>query len=276
MATVSRLYRFPVKGLTPAPVERVSLRADGAIEGDRVLGFLLADAGEEQRAGWWPKASFLTMQNTPDLALVSAAYDGATHVLSLSHAGAEFASGDVQVDMDRLRLAEALGALVATFDENPLVGHPERLPLNLVGDGSTPRFHDRTAHNVTLMGSASIAALEATIGGDVDERRFRMNVTIDGLDAWEDLSWIGGAVRIGDLDFDVTGPIVRCLATHANPVTGERDLDVMQTLTREFDQERPTMGVLAVPRTAGAIAVGDEVTLIYYRDSNEPVGTMRK
>ena len=67
---------------------------------------------------------------------------------------------------------------------------------------------------------------------------------------------------IRDLEFDVTGPIVRCLATHANPDTGERDLDVMQTLTREFDQARPTMGVLAVPRTAGTIAVGDEVTPI--------------
>ena len=262
MAIVSRLYRFPVKGLTPTSAERVALRADGAIEGDRVLGFLLADAGEEQQPGWWPKASFLTMQNTPGLALVSAAYDEATYVLSLSYAGAKFVSGDVQVDSDRLRLAEALGALAQTFEENPLSGHPERLPLNLVGDGNMPRFHDRTAHNVTLVGSASIAALEGTIGNDVDERRFRMNSTIDGLDAWEDLSWIGGAIRIRDIEFDVTGPIVRCLATHANPDTGERDLDVMQTLTREFDQARPTMGVLAVPRTAGTIAVGDEVTPI--------------
>ena len=262
MATVSRLYRFPVKGLTPAPVERVSLRADGAIEGDRVLGFLLADAGEEQRAGWWPKASFLTMQNTPGLALVRAGYDEETGVLSLQYDGSEFASGDVRVDAARLRLAEAIGELASGFEENPLAGHPERMPLKLVGDGSTPRFHDRTAHNVTLVGSASIAALEARIGGDVDERRFRMNVTIDGLDAWEDLSWIGGGVRIGGVEFDVTGPIVRCLATHANPETGERDQDVMQTLTREFDQERPTMGVLAVPRTAGAIAVGDDVAAI--------------
>ena len=125
-----------------------------------MLGFLFADAGDPDREGWRGKASFLTMQNTPGLALVSAAYDEATHVLSLSHAGAEFISGDVQVNADRLRLAEALGALAATFDENPLAGHPERLPLNLVGDGRTPRFHDRTSHNVTLMGSESIAALE--------------------------------------------------------------------------------------------------------------------
>ena len=262
MATVSKLYRFPVKGLTPAPAEQVSLRADGAIEGDRVLGFLLADAGEEQRPGWWPKASFLTMMNTPGLARVSATYDAATSLLSLRHDGAEFASGDVRVDADRTRLASALGTLAATFEENPLAGHPERMPLQLVGDGHTPRFHDRTAHNVTLVGAASMAALEQRVGAEIDERRFRMNVTIDGLDAWEDLSWIGRAVRIGDVEFDVTGPIVRCLATHANPETGERDQDVMQTLTREFDQERPTMGVLAVPRSAGNIALGNEVVLI--------------
>ncbi len=33
----------------------------------------------------------------------------------------------------------------------------------------------------------------------------------------------------------------------------------MQTLTREFDQERPTIGVLAVPRAPGVITLGDEV-----------------
>ena len=259
MATVSKLYRFPVKGLTPQSVERVSLRADGAIEGDRVLGFLLADAGEEQRPGWWAKASFLTMQNTPGLALVSATYDESTHTLSLSHAGSEVASGDVRIDEDRARLAAAIGDLVQSFDENPLTGHPERTPVSLVGDGDTPRFHDRTARNVTLMGSASLDALDGVLGDKLDERRFRMNMTIEGLDAWEDLSWIDGGVRIGNVELDVTGPIVRCLATHANPVTGQRDHDVMQTLTREFDQERPTIGVLAVPRAPGVITLGDEV-----------------
>ena len=52
MAAITRLYRFPVKGLTPQPVDRLDVRASGAVEGDRVLGFLFADAGEPDETGW--------------------------------------------------------------------------------------------------------------------------------------------------------------------------------------------------------------------------------
>ena len=34
---IARLYRFPVKGMTPHPVEQLSISDSGAVEGDRVL-----------------------------------------------------------------------------------------------------------------------------------------------------------------------------------------------------------------------------------------------
>ena len=258
-ATVIRLYQTPVKGLTPALVDHLSVSATGAVDGDRVLGFLFADAGDSQREGWWRKNSFLSMQNTPELALVDCRFDAASKRMSLSYGGREVASGSVEIEADREQLARSLQVLVAGFEVNPLADQPAHAPLSLVGDGVTPRFHDRTAQHVTLLGSASIEALADRIGTEVDERRFRMNVTIDGLEPWVELGWIGKAIRIGETDYDVTGPVVRCLATHANPLTGVRDQNVMQTLTRDFGHERPTMGVLAVPRVASSLRVGDEV-----------------
>jgi hypothetical protein len=89
------------------------------------------------------------------------------------------------------------------LEENPMKGHPERLPLKLVGDGTTPRFQDKIA------GQA------------------------------------------------------RCLATHANPQTGERDLQVMPMLVKAFGQREPTFGVAMLTRgPGGTIAVGDPVTLL--------------
>lgn len=260
MATITRLYQVPVKGLTPSLVDRLAVAADGAVEGDRVLGFLFADAGEPDEMGWRGKTSFLTMQNTPAFARVDARYDRTSRRLSLTYDGAELVSGDVTSEADRERMVEGVTALVQGFEVNPLT-EASRMPLRLVGDGMTPRFHDRKSHHVTLVASASIEALAGRIGADVDERRFRMNVTIDGVEPWAELEWIGQTIQIGGADFEVTGPVVRCLATHANPVTGERDQDVMQTLTREFGHERPTMGVLAVPRAASTLSVGDEVTV---------------
>jgi uncharacterized protein YcbX len=70
-------------------------------------------------------------------------------------------------------------------------------------------------------------------------------------------------VRIGTVTFDVVRPKVRCLATHANPTTGERDVPILTTLTTVFGQEKPTFGVAMVPRQAGGrIHVGDHVTLV--------------
>ena len=60
---------------------------------------------------------------------------------------------------------------------------------------------------------------------------------------------------------------MRCLATHANPETGERDAEILTTLTRTFGHEQPSFGTLLLPagRSAeqgGTIHVGDEVEVL--------------
>jgi len=65
------------------------------------------------------------------------------------------------------------------------------------------------------------------------------------------------------VDFDVVSPKTRCLATHANPVTGERDVDVLSALRNKLGHELPTFGVAMRPRAAGGqIRVGDKVTVL--------------
>lgn len=74
----------------------------------------------------------------------------------------------------------------------------------------------------------------------IDDRRFRSNIVIDDAAAWQELAWTG-EVCIGDLTFQTAGPIVRCLATHANPDTGVRDAKVLTTLTeRSRSRNRPS------------------------------------
>ena len=58
-------------------------------------------------------------------------------------------------------------------------------------------------------------------------------------------------------------PKTRCLATHANPKTGERDLPILTTLIQKIGQENPTFAVAMLPSGAGGqIRVGDQVTLL--------------
>jgi hypothetical protein len=93
-------------------------------------------------------------------------------------------------DDGRERIAAVLGEYTASLPENPLRDHPERLPLRIVGDGRTPRYHDARAGEVTLHSRESLAALADVLGDtDLSELRFRSNVAIEGLEPWEELGW---------------------------------------------------------------------------------------
>ena len=52
----------------------------------------------------------------------------------------------------RKRIGTVLADYVLKLDENPLSGHPERLPLRVIGDGQASRYHDEEAGRVTLHG----------------------------------------------------------------------------------------------------------------------------
>jgi uncharacterized protein YcbX len=139
------------------------------------------------------------------------------------------------------------------------LSRPGRLPLRLEGDGVTPRFQDRVGGFVTAHGRASLEALGVALGdAALDERRFRSNAAIEGLDAWAELGWTG-LVRIGAVEFRAERPVGRCVATEANPEDGVRDRPVLTTLTRAIGQAEPQFGVLLTPLGDGVIRVGDRV-----------------
>lgn len=262
MARIVALYRYPIKGFTPEPRDSLVARPDGRIAGDRVLNLRFADApvADDQ---WCRKYHGVVLVNTPGLARLAASYDETAKRLRIS-LGANVLVDAVLDPAGRQRIVDVMTEYVAGLTDSPLAGHPERLPLKLVGDGVTPRFQDNSAGQVTLHSRASIAAAAQALGDpQLDERRFRSNIAIDGVAAWEELSWVGRRVRIGQVEFDVVKTETRCLATHANPTTGERDLAVMQTLVKAFGQKEPTLAVGMMTRGAGGeIRVGDEVTVV--------------
>jgi uncharacterized protein YcbX len=116
---------------------------------------------------------------------------------------------------------------------------------------------------VTLHGRASLAALQSALGAEASELRFRSNIAVEGLSAWQEQDWIGRKVRIGAVEFDVVKPKTRCLATHAHPETGIRDLPILITLTKKIGQAEPTFGIAMVPsRGGGRISAGDPVIFL--------------
>lgn len=270
MPRVVCLFRHPIKGFTAEAVDSLTVQHDGRIAGDRVLAFRFADATTpEHRDGLdhWPKAKGLSLQDFPALAALRTSYDDLTQTVRIEHDGSVLVEAGLD-DAGRTALTDAVTDFVLATPEGRKLRRPGRLPLVLVGDGVTSRFQDRARGYVSVHTRSSVEVLGGALGLGIDDRRFRSNVVIDDAAPWSELEW-AGELRIGDVAFRTAGPIVRCLATHANPDTGVRDAKVLTTLTSAFGQDEPTLGRLLLPAespvdgstpwTGGTISVGDEV-----------------
>jgi uncharacterized protein YcbX len=255
---VAALYRYPVKGFTAEECETLSVLDAGRIAGDRVLGVRFANSAIPGDA-WGTKHEFVALVNTPGLSRLRLGFDHETLRLRIKLRG-EILVDETLNDAGRKRLASAIEEYVLKLDENPLSSRSDRLPLRVIGDGVTPRYQDDESGYVTLHGRQSVAAVAAAAGApDLSEYRFRSNIAVDGLDAWEEQKWIGRSVRIGEVKFAAVSAKGRCLATHANPLTGQRDLPILKTLLKVFPREKPTFAIAMTTDRGGTIHVGDEV-----------------
>jgi MOSC domain-containing protein len=258
---VAALYRYPVKGFRREECESLSVLDTGRIAGDRVLGVRFANA-EAVGDAWGTKHEFVALVNTPGLARLLVEFDH--RILRLRIGFREEVLVDEALDgASRRRIAAAIEEYVLQLAENPLSAHPDRLPLRLVGDGLTPRYQDSEPGYITLHGRASFDAVAAAAGvPNLSEDRFRSNIAIEGAGAWEEQTWVGRKIRIGEVEFEAVKAKARCLATHANPMTGDRDVPIMQILLKVFRAERPTFAIaMTTNGRGGTIHVGDDVTV---------------
>ena len=256
---VRRLFRYPVKGFTGEECERLDVLPGGRVAGDRVLGLRFDDTTAADDA-WSSKAGFLALVHTPVLAAIRLRFDAATWRIRMSK-GNDLLFDDVLDDGGRRRFASTVERFVSSMDDPSVAAIARRFPLRLVGDGTTARFQDREPGYVTLHARPSIVSVATAVGEDPDvtERRFRSNIVIDGFEPWVEQRWIGGTLTMGDVAFNVAAPVTRCLATHANPDTGQRDRAMMQELLGVFPTARPTLGVLMTSERGGVVRVGDDV-----------------
>ena len=142
------LYRYPVKGFTPERCDALTVLDEGRIAGDRVLGFRFANSGVPDNA-WSKKYEFVALVNTPGLARLNLRFDHKALRLCISLDGAVLVE-DALDDNGRKRISAAIGNHVLKLADNPLSGHPERLPLQMVGDGVTSRYQANESGQISL------------------------------------------------------------------------------------------------------------------------------
>src|SRR5205085_5110270 len=96
-ATLISIYRYPVKGLSPQPYERVTLRTGQTLPNDRRYAVENGPSGFEVAApAWLAKTHFLMLMRNERLAALRTSFDDATQTLTIRREGSDVASGNLE------------------------------------------------------------------------------------------------------------------------------------------------------------------------------------
>lgn len=249
MAQVTALTIAPVKGMRLVRVPAVSLVETGPL-GDRA--FHVQDAGGKLA---------LTTRN-PGLVQVVPSYDPAGGRLELAFPGGRRVAGPVTPGEETETTFYDGRVVPGRVVEGPFAAalseHLGR-PVTLVARAEDVSGGDD--HPVTLMSRASLAALGHELDdADVDARRFRMTIEVDGLAPWDEHGWAGSEVTVGEAVLRVVAPTVRCVVTTRSPEDGRTDLPVLRALADIHGTSDVVFGVWCDVVRPGRVAVGDAVS----------------
>lgn len=265
LATVKQLFIHPIKGLTSQECHSVVLKPGHGIKGDRALALMFVDHGEieePQTVPWKSKKYFAVQNDWPGLAQLKCAYDPDK---------AELRVGTPQTDLPllvaktnnakgRAEISSFFTRYLAALEPTEAAKHPKHSPVQLVGTGSgDTRYSDRSSGHISLISQATLDQISSSIGSEVDPRRFRPNIILDGLPAWGEFHWLGKELQVGDSRIVVSARIGRCLNIEVNPETGDRDLPLCRLLPEQFGHLQT--GVVAEVSGGGMIQVGDRLEL---------------
>jgi uncharacterized protein YcbX len=250
-ARIASLYRHPVKGFTPERLARAELTAGRCFPCDRLYAVEDGPSGFDPAApAHISKMKFTVLAKIPRVARARTAYDEATGVFTAQAEGRPDFAGDLRGEAGR-RGFEAWLA--------DLLGDEVRGPLRVVEGPGDYRFMDSRSGYVSIVNLASVRDLADKLGRPVDPLRFRANLYVEGWPAWVENDWTGRAMAVGEARAEVLKPIVRCAATHVDPVTAERDIDLVKALFDHYGHM--FCGIYLKVEAGGVVAEGDAVGL---------------
>jgi uncharacterized protein YcbX len=256
VAVLTRINVTALKGTALEHPERVALTAEGVV-GDRRL-FLIDERGE-----------LFSVHDFGPLMQVHAAYDPDAGSLSLSFPDGSVTDGPV----------DARGGVMTTdFHGRPvsgiILGGPFAAALSAyVGQDVRLVRTDREGtgtdvHPLTVVSQASVRELARRGGydGDLDARRFRMTLELDGTEPFEEDTWAGRSVQVGDAVLRLHGPVPRCRVTTFAPATGMKDWDTLTQIASfrplMSDERGIPFGMYAQVERPGDAGVGSPVELL--------------
>lgn len=249
---VVRVGFAALKGTRHTAYDAVELDVDGAV-GDRL--FCLVDVAARR--------VLRTIEN-PSLVAVRTSWDGSRLDTTLPSgemaSGVPTASGQTLTSdywgrpVDLALLGGPHAELLSSY-----LGRPVRL-------AQAPRGGVIYGSSVSLIMTASLRALEARLGCDLDPARFRPTIVVDaGDEPFVEDGWLGSDLRLGEAMIRIGVAIPRCAVIDLDPVTAERDARLLKSLASMRPADGPLQlgfGLDAAVRAGASVRPGDEVEVL--------------
>ncbi|NOE19773.1 MOSC domain-containing protein [Ruegeria atlantica] len=242
--TVSGLWRHPIKSHGREALSQVTLIPGQTMPGDRVWA-VAHEAAKTDGSEWAPCFNFSRGSKAPQLMAISAELQGER--VTLRHPQRPELTFEPDTEQE-----------VFLDWVKPLMPADRAASARIVrvpGRGMT----DSDFPSISLCNMASHRAVEQKLDRTLSIVRWRGNIWFEGLPLWDEFDWLGRDVRIGEAVLRVRERITRCMATTANPETGERDADTLRALNSWDHQD---FGVYAEVLQGGEIRVNDEVQVL--------------
>ena len=246
-ARVAALWRHPIKGHGRDALEAVTLTKGQTMPWDRrwAVAHEMAKADE---TAWSPCANFSRGAKVPALMAINTRSDQTSGRVTLTHPDRPDLTFEPDREADRF-LDWVRPLMPANRAQSTRI-------VRVKGRGMT----DTDYPSISLLNLASNDTMTQTMQQEISPLRWRGNIHMSGLDPWVEFDWIGKTVRLGEAELTIREPIVRCLATTANPDTGERDADTLAALKTHFGHQN--FGVYAEVTRSGDITLGDPIEVL--------------
>ena len=254
--TISSIYYCPVKSVSFQGVQSCDITKNLGMANDRMFAFSrIIDLEKAKLAEQNPNSrnlnNFLTLKNSPVLNKYNFIYKDER--LTLTKDSKDLISISANDQNERLLLSNKLMEL-----ESSLIN-----PISLLKNSDFP-FYDTSHSNkvfnsISLININSILDFEKKINNKVEFQRFRANIYIEGIEPWEERTWINKVIKINDISFMVKKNIPRCVAINLKPKSDDNSLNLLQSLKKSYNHF--DMGIYLTALNDGHFNVGDKIKL---------------
>jgi len=250
---VSSIHFSPIKSLSFQSIHTAIVKKDIGFEEDRIFAFSRAinislAKTIEKVPSERELIHFLTLKNSPALNKYDFRFENG--MISISENNKEISTYSIE---DK----EAISKEISVLEPN-LPG-----PIFFLKNKLFP-FYDTTnssnvSNTISLINLNSIKDFNQKFNKEIEFERFRGNIYVKDLKAFEERNWINRIIKINEAEFKVLKHIPRCSATNLKINSDQADINLPNELKKVYGHM--DMGIYLYPLNNGKISVNDQINV---------------